>query len=70
MNTFKLEIDIKMDNAAFDGNERQETARIIYDYMQNQILHWPITEEKNHTTTLKDINGQTVGNAHMEFIIK
>jgi hypothetical protein len=69
-NTFKLTIEINLDNAAFDGNARQETARIVRDFVTQLHEAWPIAEEFDYTQRLKDINGQAVGKVHMQFMDK
>lgn len=51
---FKIEIDL--DNDAFQENSNLELARILGEIIFN-------LKKYNYTTVIKDLNGNTVGNA-------
>jgi len=59
---FKLEIEINMDNAAFD-EDPQELQHILQSYVNTAAL--PHAEFINYDN-LRDVNGNTVGQAHAE----
>jgi hypothetical protein len=58
----RLTITIDMDNAAFEPHRGVEVARILEDYCQ-AIADFGL--QPNDSSTLFDINGNTVGKAEV-----
>ena len=61
----KLKIEIRMDGAAFDGDNRnQEAARILLELAGNMEAGNCPSDTGDHET-LMDINGNSVGSARV-----